>query len=258
MVDVFEEVEEQIRSDRYRALAIKAMPWVLGIVGVALVLALTIGAVDYAQRKGAAKASEQYSAALEAISQGRRAEAISLWSEVAGSSSKAYKALALQHLGAMKLSDNDVPGAVKLFDQSAAATSDPVIGDAARLKSAFALLDTAPLKDLEARLTPMMKEGRPYRSQAREAMAFARMLAGDFAGARGDFVVMSLTPDAQPGARDRAKAAIALIDSGSAKAVPGAVKAALALPPPVQLAPGAGIPGLLAPGAPQPQGPTAP
>ncbi len=35
------------------------------------------------------------------------------------------------------------PSAVKLFDQAAAAASDPIIGDAARLKSAFALLDTA-------------------------------------------------------------------------------------------------------------------
>ena len=46
---------------------------------------------------------------------------------------------------------------------------------------------------------------------------------------------------------DRARAAISLIDSGSAKLVPAVAKAALALPPPVPLAPGAAIPGLTAP-----------
>ena len=99
-----------------------------------------------------------------------------------------------------------------------------MIGDAARLKSAFALIDTAPLKDLEGRLKPLMEEGRPYRVQAREALAFARLKAGDTAGARGDFVVLSQLLDASQGAQARAQAAIGLIDSGSAKAVPGVVK----------------------------------
>ena len=37
MVDVFEEVEEQIRSDRYRALALKILPWFIGAVVLVLV-----------------------------------------------------------------------------------------------------------------------------------------------------------------------------------------------------------------------------
>ena len=104
------------------------------------------------------------------------------------------------------------------------------------------MLDTAPYKDLEARLTPLTAEGRPYRAEAREALAFAKLMAGDLAGARSDFVVISLMADAGQDARQRAEAAKALIDSGSAKAIPGAVKAALALPPPVQLSPGAAPP----------------
>ena len=131
---------------------------------------------------------------------------------------------------------------MKLFDEAAEAAPSDIIGDVARLKSAFALLDTAPYKDLEARLTPLTAEGRPYRAEAREALAFAKLMAGDLAGARSDFVVISLMADAGQDARQRAEAAKALIDSGSAKAIPGAVKAALALPPPVQLPPGAALP----------------
>ena len=56
-------------------------------------------------------------------------------------------------------------------------------------------------------------------------------MAQDVAGARGDFVIISGMLDAPQGARARAKAAIGLIDSGSAKAVPATVRAAAALPP---------------------------
>lgn len=247
MVDVFEEVEEQLRSDRYKALALKFLPWIAGALLLALVISVGVWLFESNRTKADAKASEEYAQALDALDKGRTAEAQTLWTEVSKSPSKAYKALALQHLGGIKLAANDIPGAVKLFDESAAVAPDPMIADVASLKSAFALLDTASFKDIQARLDPLMKEGRPYRTEAREALAFAKLMAGDTAGARGEFVVISLLPDAQEGSRDRARAAMALIDSGSAKLVPAVAKAAMALPPPIPLAPGAAIPGLTAP-----------
>jgi hypothetical protein len=39
LTDLFEEVEEQLRSDRYRVLARQALPWVLTLAAAALVLA---------------------------------------------------------------------------------------------------------------------------------------------------------------------------------------------------------------------------
>jgi hypothetical protein len=239
VVDVFEEVEEQIRSDRYRALALKVLPWFIG--AVVLILAAVGGWQGYRAwiSNQSAKASETYAKGLEAQQAGRAAEAKVAWEALSKSGSPAYKSLALQHLGAIKLGDRDVPGAVALFDQAAKAAPDPLVGDAARLKSVYALLDTAPRADIDARLEPLLKEGRPFRMQAREAAAFTKLLAGDSAGARGDFVVVSLAPDAAEGARSRATAAIALIDSGSAQRTRELVKAAIALPPPRPLPPGA-------------------
>ena len=128
-----------------------------------------------------------------------------------------------------------------LFDQAAQAAPDDMFGDAARLKSALAILDTAPFAEVEGRLTPLMKDGHPYRVQAREALAFAKLMKGDTTGARGDFVVIGATLDAPESARQRANAAVGLIDSGSAKLVAGAVKAAIATPPPMLVGPG-GLP----------------
>jgi hypothetical protein len=66
-------------------------------------------------------------------------------------------------------------------------------------------------------------------------------MKGDTTGARGDFVVIAATLDAPESARQRANAAVGLIDSGSAKLVAGAVKAAIAAPPPMLAGPG-GLP----------------
>lgn len=241
MSDLFEEVEEQLRSDRYRTLARKGAPWVIALAALALIAALGIWGWQQYNSQVTDKASEQYAAGLAAAAQGDEAKAAQLWGEVAKSPSKAYKSLALMELGGLKISTGkpeDAKAAVALFDQAAAAAPDDLLGDAARLKSAFAILDTAPFSEVEGRLSPLMKDGHPYRVQAREALAFAKLLKGDPAGARKDFVVVSLLPDAPDSARQRAKAAIDLIDTGSANAVPAAVKAAKSLPSPVIVGPG--------------------
>ncbi|HEY8571170.1 tetratricopeptide repeat protein [Phenylobacterium sp.] len=255
MADLFEEVEEQLRSDRYRTLALKALPWVLGIAAAALIAWLGWWGWGKYQEQAAHKASEQYETAWTALTEGQTDRAAQLFGEVTKSPARGYKSLALMQLASLKLNASGGPEAarvaeaVKLLDQAADAAPGELIGDAARLKSALALLDTAPFKDLEGRLTPLTKEGRPYRVMAREALAFARLNSGDTAGARGDFVVISAMLDAPDSVRERAKAATSLIDSGSAKAIPSIAKQAAALPPPQPMAL---PPGLLPPGA---QGP---
>ena len=247
MADLFEEVEEQLRSDRYQTLARKALPWVLAVLAAALVVALAYWGWDKYRQQTVDKASEQYAAALDAFNKGDAAQARQLWGEVSKASAGGYKSLALMQLGGLELAANKPTEAVALFDKAAKAAPNAVMGDAARLKSAFAILDTAPYKDVETRLTPLMENGHAYRVQAREALAFAKIVAGNTAGARGDFVVISGTLDAPEGARARAKAAIDLIDSGSAKAVAATVRSAATLPPPLIVQPGAAIPGLPAP-----------
>lgn len=261
MTDLFEEVEEQLRSDRYRTLARKAAPWVIAAAAAALVVALGVWGWQEYSRQVSDKASEQYASGLSAMAQGDTAKATQLFGEVGKSSSRAYRSLALMQLGGLKIASgkpDDVKAAVGLFDQAASAAPDDMLGDAARLKSAFAILDTAPFSEVEGRLAPLMKDGHPYRVQAREALAFAKLMKGDSAGARGDFVVISQSLDAPDGARQRAKAAMDLIDTGSAKVVPAAVKAALSMPAPMLVGPG-GVPMGLAPpeaqGQPQDQAP---
>jgi hypothetical protein len=246
VVDVFDEVEEQLRSDRYKTLALKSLPW-LG----ALTAAVVIGFGGYwgytaYQSSQADKSSEAYQAALEGFQKDGAAKGFARFETISKSGADVYRGLALMQMGGIRLDEGKTADAVVYFDESAKHLKDPVLGDVARLKSAYALMDTASYKDIEARLTPLTGEKSPYRIKAKEALAFAKLQAGDLAGAKGDFVVLSQLLEASEETRQRAQAAMEMIDSGSAKALPAVVKAAMALPPPIQLAPGQLPPGLQA------------
>lgn len=233
MVDVFDEVEEQLRSERYRTVAMKSLPWV-----AAATAAVVIGVGGYwgwnsYQTTQANKASEGYQAALESAQKQGPAVAFAKFKGVADGGAKGYKSLALMQMGDIRIEENKTKEAVAYFDEAAKAAPSPLLGDLARLKSAFALMDTASYKDIESRLTPLAGEKSPYRVYAKEALAFAKLQAGDLKGARGDFVVLanSLDTSTSEEVRQRAQAAMQLIDSGTAKELAAAVKAAATLPP---------------------------
>lgn len=245
MVDVFEEVEEQIRAERYKALGLKLLPWAIGAGVAAVIFAGGLWGWDAWSTSQGDKAAKTYIEAMKAREQGDETKAFTLLGEVAKAPVKGYPVMALMSQAGMRLNAGKTDEAVALLDQAAKVANDPVLADLARLKSALALLDTAPYKDLEARLTPLMEEKRPYRLEAREALAFAKIMAGKPGDAKADFVVLSQVLDASDGMRQRAQAAIALIDSGSAATIPSAVKAAAALPPPAPPMPA----GMMPPGA---------
>jgi hypothetical protein len=173
VVDVFDEVEEQLRSERYRNLAVKSLPFV-----AAAVVAVVIGVGGYwgwtsYKSTQANKASEGYQAALVTAQKQGPASAFGQFKAVADGGAEGYKALALLQMGDIRLEENKTKEAVTYFDEAAKAAPNALMGDLARLKSAFALMDTAPYKDLESRLTPLAGEKSPYRVYAKEALAFA-------------------------------------------------------------------------------------
>jgi hypothetical protein len=230
LTDLFDEVEGKLRIERYKTIGMKAAPWMLGLALLLIVGAFGFYGWRHYQQLSVVKASDTYAQGLDALTKGRQDEAFRLFGEVAKSGPRAYKSLALMQQGGVRMAEKKPKEAVALFDRAAEAAPDEIIGDAARLKSAFALMDSAPYKDMESRLLPLTKTGRPYLVEAREALAFAKLAAGDLAGARCDFVVISLLPNAPESAQGRAEAAKQLIDSGSAKSVPAVIRAA-ALPP---------------------------
>ena len=233
VADIFEEVEEQLRSDRYIAIVKKTWPYAAAVAGAALAIALGIWGFDNFQAGLQAKASESYNAGLEGLARGDKANAEKAFSDVAANGPRGYRTLALMQEGALRLGDHKYTEAVALFDQGAGVAPDKVLGDSARLKAAFAAMDGGEtLAQVEARLQPLTAADHPFHLMAREGLAMARLAAGKTADAKADFTALTLAPDATDGSRARAQAALSLIDSGSAANFPAILKIARTLPPP--------------------------
>jgi hypothetical protein len=245
VVDVFDEVEEELRAERYTAWVRKGWPYAAGAVVLALLVTLGVWGFGEHQKSEQAKASVTYDQALQALSSGDTEGADQKLAGLAASAPAGYRTLALMQRAGVQVAKGKTEEAVRLMDQAAKAAPDAVLADVARLKAALLLMDTHPLAEIEQRLTPLIDDKRPYHLQAREALANARLQAGQPQLAQSDLSILTLAPDVSPQARARAQAAQQLIRSGSAAALPAASKAAPApqpLPPPNGFAPGL-IPG---------------
>jgi hypothetical protein len=230
VVDVFEEVDEQLRADRAEVLFRRYLPWIAGGLGVGLAIALAVWGFDSYSQKKTEQASVVYSQGIEILGKGDTAGALKQFGDAAKTSSGAYRALSLNQVAGIDLDQGKTDLATKAFADAANASHEPILADAARLKSAYAILDTASYADVEKLLKPLIDPKRPYSPLAREALAWAKLRAGKIADARTDFVVLSLLPTAPDNLHERAQRTIMLIDGGTAGQVAGTVKEALLQP----------------------------
>ncbi|OGN45410.1 MAG: hypothetical protein A2795_01775 [Caulobacterales bacterium RIFCSPHIGHO2_01_FULL_67_30] len=232
MVDVFEQVEEELRSDRYKRLARTWLPVVGVILVVALVAALGWWGWDSLNSSKAAKGAEAYDRGMEALRAEKPAEARLAFEETVKEGNDAYKVLALQQQAGLAVTADKIPDAVRLFDQAAKTSSDPILSDPAAFKAALLIMDTAPLADIEARLTPLAEDKRPLHAFAQEALALARLQHGKTKEAREAFVLLQLGQDVPDPIRQRANIAVATIDAGTAGALKSIADAAKNAAPP--------------------------
>ena len=231
MTDVFEEVEEELRSERLKRLARTWLPVVGGVLLAALVAALAWWGWQNYQTSRAGTASVAYQRGLEALQNGDSSGAESAFAEAAESGNGAYKSMALQHRAGLALAANRVPDAVELLDQAAEADGDPILADPARLKAAMLVMDSGTLEEIETRLEPLTAENRPLRPFAQEALGLARLQHGKPAEAREVFVLLTLGQDVPDSVRQRAQAAIGMIDSETTAGLAALVAAQSVTPP---------------------------
>lgn len=228
MVDVFEQVEEELRSERYSRLARTWLPILGGLLAVALVAALAWWGWQSYLSAQADKASAAYEQGVEALQAGKTAEAKTAFA-AAAEAGGGYKSLALMQQAGLALAENKTAEAVALFDEAAKAAKDPILADLATLKATFVVMDAASLEDVQKRLEPLTSDKRPMAAFAQEALAMAQLQHGKTAEARQAFVQLQLGQDVPDSVRQRAQAAVQAIDTGTASNLAAIVKAAAAV-----------------------------
>jgi len=209
VVDIFDEVDEDLRADRaadllkrYGGLIIAAAVLIVGATG-------GWQAWRWWQARQDTQAGMAFTAAMTAAETGGAArDAAALpFEEIAASAPEGYRVLARLRAAAAKASSGDLPGAAVLWDQVAADTAaDPLLRDLASLSWAARQIDTGDPAALEARLRPLTEPGNPWRSLAQEQLALLDLRQGKTAAARDVFTRLAADPTAPRGVRGRASA----------------------------------------------------
>ena len=232
MVDLFQEVEEELRSDNFRTVVRRIAPWAVALfLGVIVAYFGQYGYKKYHEHV-LTQVNAEYQKGVDALAANDTTGAYAHFEAASKFGIPAYKALSLAQQAGLRAAAGTPDAAARLYDAAAQASPNPIFADLASLKAAIALLDTAPFPQLQTRLLPLTDSKRPYSVYAKEALAMAKLLAGKTAAARADFSVLTLALGAPDDMRDRAQQAIQLIDAGEVPAAIAAVKAAATLPPP--------------------------
>lgn len=232
MVDVFHEVDELVRSDHYATLLRRIVPWVVGVVVLALLGAFGVWGYLRYQQASAHKASVFYGQGVDALTRADFGGAYAAFAQAAKEPAAGYRSLALMQEAGIRVDQKRPDEAVALFDQAAKAAPNPVLGDAARLKAALTLMDEGRLDAVADRLKPLTDSKRPYAALAREALAMDELQTGQINAARSQFVVLSLMEEAPDDVRQRARLMMNVIDGGGPHDLGAIIAAARALPPP--------------------------
>lgn len=211
MVDIFEEVDEELRRDKYQDLLRKWGPWALGAA-----LAIIAGSVawqgfDAWQTRSRETASDAFVAAMNNYEAGELGLAAAGLETLAGEGTPGYVSLALIQRGNVALDEGDAAAAAGFFEQAAAQATDPLLRDMAEIRAVWASWDGLSFSEIDLRLSRMVNGDAPYRHIARETIAAAALRADELERARTQYQFLAFASDAPSGVQRRAQEALALI-----------------------------------------------
>jgi hypothetical protein len=212
VVDIFDEVEEDLRAERAEKL-LKKYAWLL----IAVVMAI-IGGVSgwqlwnrHENQQDAAVAA-RYVAVQNALEQSAAAKPAQLATldQLAADAPEGYKTLARMRAAGLKADSGDLPGAVALWNAVAAdPDADHLLRDLASLLATERELDHGDPAELSARLKPLAEPGNPWSTLAREQLAMLDLRQGKLDDARDILRTLSSDLESPPGLRGRAAALMA-------------------------------------------------
>lgn len=201
--NIFREIDEELRSDRMRALWRRFAPFVIGgAIAIVALVAINEGWSWYTKSQSSAASQELYSA-LDAAERGDLAGAQAQLDQLAADGSGGYPVLAEFRKAALLVEEGDVPGAVAAYDSLANSQSNARLRELALLLAGNLLVDNGTLADVEARVGTLATDDSQMRRVARETLGLAHYKAGDFEAAETNFQAVLDDPLATSSVRTR-------------------------------------------------------
>jgi hypothetical protein len=215
VVDIFQEVDEEVRRERLQKLWER---YGVYVIAAAVVLVLAVAGwrgYEWWETRKAVRAGDAFEAARTLSEQGKHDEAEAAFAKVAAEGTQSYRVMG-QMRAATELAQTDKPAAVRVYDLIAADSgSGPVMQDLAAVRAALLLVDTASYDDLRARLEPVTAPDRTFRHSARSLLALSAWRNGNESEARRFAEMIIGDPDTPAALRSRTDLLLALLPAAA-------------------------------------------
>jgi hypothetical protein len=220
VVDIFDEVEEDLRAERAKRL-LQRYAWLL-IAAVVAIVGAASGWQFWNRHKNQQDAATAalYVGVQNALDQPGAAKAgqLAILDKLATDAPEGYRTLARMRAAGLKADTGDVAGAVALWNAVAAdANTDPLLRDLASLLATGHELDHGDPTQLEARLKPLAELGNPWAGLAEEQLAVLDLRQGKVDDARKKLQMLQYDSNTPTGLRARAAALMAGIGPQGSK-----------------------------------------
>ena len=179
MADIFREVDEEVRQQRYRELWQRFGVYVIAFV-VILILSVAGYQIWQSQSQSAkAEASNRYVTMMESLRSNEEAGLDELFA-FADPSADGYALLAAFEEAAVRARRNDLEGASEVWRRIATNPSaGPALQGAAELMDIVHQVDSADPDALQTRLSALMASNAAYAPMAQELSALVALRSGD-------------------------------------------------------------------------------
>ncbi len=195
MSDIFREVDEDFRHERYLKLWQQYGVYVVAAVIAIIVVVGAYALWDASVRRQRAEASDKYRAAAELVEAEKLEEAESAFESLSMETGGGYRVLALFGQAGTLAESGSREQAVEIYDQIASdGSAGQELRDLARVKAALAILDLSDLAVIQARVGDLVESGSPWRFSAREVIALAAFSDGKLEKARTEFQFLAFDP----------------------------------------------------------------
>jgi hypothetical protein len=228
--DIFHEVEEDVRRERYEQLWKKYGSYLIA-AGVVLVLAVAgyqaWKSYDLSQRQ---KISDRYRDASLAAQSGNAVKAEVDFNALAKDAPSGYATLAKLHLAGAYIAENKRDQAIALL-RELTTNSNELLANSARLRLAWIMADASPKTEIVQTLQPLTAADSPWRFAAGEVLAYTDMKSGARAQAIAEYQKLAQETQASPGLRQRASGLAEFLSANPDGAAATASASAAPAPP---------------------------
>jgi hypothetical protein len=208
--DIFQEVEEDVRRERYEKLWKQYGNY---IIAAAVLLVLAVAGYQFwrtynlRQRQAF---SDRFQAAQQLSASGKLAEAETQYGALAKDAPGGYATLAKFHLAGVYLEEGKRDQSVALL-RELATNSDQVLAATARLRLAWIMADAAPKAEISPIVQPLIGPQSPWRFAAQEVLAYVDLRTGSRSDAESEYAKLAEDANAPQSLRQRAIAISAFL-----------------------------------------------